>query len=151
VKRTCWLALALTAASPKLWAGDSSMSEGLREALLHTPYSALVVHTKVDVLPVPDEDPNDDLVEERHVYHARVIETFRGSARKRIRYEMIVEKGEPPVLSKAPEIVALCDDEGRLYWPGVGTSFPGKPALVAQARKTKTVLTASGADDALCR
>lgn len=146
-----WLALVLVAVAPSPQASDDQIAGGLRNALLHTPYSALIVHTRVDVYPMPDTDPSDDVAEERHVYYARVLETFRGPTHKRIRYEMIVEKGEKPVLSKAPEIVALCNDLGRLYWPGVGTSFPGKPDLLAQARKTKAELAAANTDDSLCR
>jgi hypothetical protein len=119
--------------------------EALRDTVARAPYAALVAHTKVEVKPIATKSSTADKSvaqgvavdpgAERHVYHARVIETFKGKAYKKIRYEMIVEKGEETSLDRKPKIVALCAGKDGFYWPGVGTSFSSQPKFREAARR----------------
>ncbi len=128
----------------------ASMLESLRDAVAGTPYSALVVHTRVTKPPPPVrsanpknanskkivEEKDDDI--DRYVYHARVLETFKGKAYATIRYEMIVEKGDgaPDEVEKEPQLLTLCKGPSGFYWPGVGASFPGDdPEVISTARR----------------
>jgi hypothetical protein len=112
---------------------------GLRKALTNTPYSALVVHTKVEILPMSAKPsstaPADVVTEERHVYYARVLETFRGASHASVRYEMVVERGEGAAIDSKPQIVTLCKDSRAFYWPGPGASFEGQAATISEARR----------------
>ncbi len=134
--RLRWLAGALLAAGAAQAAepGTAAQAEFLRKAVAGTPYSALVVHTRVDIAPLAGKAKASDAGEERHTYHAKVLETFRGARAPSIRYEMVVESGESAELSSQPQIVTLCKGPRGLYWPGVGASFPGGAETVAQAR-----------------
>lgn len=107
----------------------------LSEAIVQTPYSAVVKHTHVDV------EEHDEFMS-RHIYYADVIETVRGNPRKQIKYTMLVERTEEPVLDTSPAIVTLCVYDGTFYWPGTGAQFDGEPALIrfakAEAEKADT-------------
>ena len=138
--RLRWLAGALLAAGTAYAAEPdaAAQAEFLRKAVAGTPYSALVV-TRVDIAPlgrakVPSQGQPAEAGEERHTYHAKVLETFRGAKVPSIRYEMVVEGGESAELSSRPQIVTLCKGPRGLYWPGTGASFPGGADSVAQAR-----------------
>jgi len=122
--------------------------EFLRRAMSETPYSALVIHTKVEILPMrgkkKSKQPSDVVTEESHIYHARVLETFRGTVQTQIRYEIIVEPGEGAGISSQPNIVTLCRDSGGLYWwPGPGATLDGTPVKVAEARRVGKQLASS--------
>lgn len=141
--RLRWLAGAALLAAGAAQAAEpdaAAQAEFLRKAVAGTPYSALVVHTRVDIAPLAGKDRASsqgqpaEAGEERHTYHARVLETFRGAKAPSIRYEMVVESGESAELSSQPQIVTLCKGPRGLYWPGVGASFPGGADAVAQAR-----------------
>jgi hypothetical protein len=93
------------------------MLEALKRAVRETPFSAVVQHLRVDVLPLSAE-------EEKHVYQVRVIQRIRGVAPKRLSYFMVTERGERPSLSKEPVILTLCKNADGFYWPGVGAKFP---------------------------
>jgi hypothetical protein len=124
--------------------------EFLRRAITDSPYSALVVHTKVEILPMSaknrPKEPVDVATEESHIYHARVLKTFRGVVHARIRYEMVVEVGEGAGISSRPAIVTLCRDAlGRYWWPGPGATLEGKPTNVADATRLGKQLASSKA------
>ena len=113
---------------------------GLRRAIANTPYSALVVHTKVEISPMfgkftLKKRPHDEVTDERHTYYARVLETFRGKSHTNIRYEMVVESWEEAVISGKPQIVTLCMDPSGFSWPGPGASFDGEADAIAEARR----------------
>lgn len=117
----------------------SSMKESLERAVAQTPYSALVIHTRVDIEPLRPKkgasmDP-DEYTEERTVYYARVLETFRGKAVQQVRYEMWGERGEAVVIDSKPQILTLCSGSRGLYWPGTGASFPADQELLVLARR----------------
>lgn len=118
--------------------------DGIRRAITHTPYSALVVHTKVEIFPFPDKSrpvkPPDEMTEERHIYHARVLETFRGPAHASIRYQSIVDRGDSVEFSSKPQIVTLCKGSDGFYWPGSGASFDGDVEAVAEARRIGKII-----------
>ncbi len=133
-------------------ASRASMLEFLERAVAGTPYSALVVHYKVEIVPLPNPSAKakktepkkavgkgrgEDLEEEeRHIYYARVLETFKGKAYTTIRYEMVVEKGEDNSLNSKPQVLTLCKEPSGFYWPGVGASFPGDDAeVISVARR----------------
>ncbi len=67
----------------------------MKDVISTTPYSALILHTGVDVISVLD-----DKSVEKHIYHARVLETYRGQELENISYTMFVEKGDGARLSK---------------------------------------------------
>jgi hypothetical protein len=127
---------AQSAASPS----TEARLDFLRHAVAGTPYSALVIHSKVEITPLSVRSANakksvdDHEGEERHTYHARVLETFKGTAYATIRYEMIVEKNESAKLDSKPQLLTLCKGPRGFYWPGTGASFPGDAELVAAAR-----------------
>lgn len=58
----------------------------LIEAIVNTPYSAVVRHTNVDVI---NESDTGSITQ--FVYEAEVIETLRGKQHKQIRYTLYVE------------------------------------------------------------
>ena len=113
----------------------------LRDAITNTPYSALVVHTKVEITAMSARAANskkvadDESGEERHIYHARVLETFKGKSYTTIRYEMVVEKGESASVDSEPQLLTLCLGKRGFYWPGTGASFPGDTEFIAEARR----------------
>lgn len=118
---------------------DSPMKGALVNAIGKTPYSALVVHTRVDIVPlkagVRSSADSAHYVEERTIYHARVLETFRGKSVHHIRYEMVGERGEAVVIDSKPQILTLCSGPRGFYWPGTGASFPAEQDLVVLARR----------------
>lgn len=103
------------------------MLKALARAVRETPYSAVVKHTAVDVVPM-------GISGDKHVFEAQVVAAIRGQKRPSIRYFMMTERGETPGFAKEPTIVALCRDEGGLYWPGTGAQFPLTDASAAVAR-----------------
>lgn len=110
-------------------------ADAIEQSVLNTPYSALIRITSVDSIQLPDDDPSDDYSERKDVYHADVLETYRGESVKNITYLMYVEQGESAEFSRDPFIVALCRSDDGLYWPGVGASFAADEKLVEIARK----------------
>lgn len=117
----------------------SAEREFLAKAIAQTPYSALVVHTRVDIAPIHNKSAHpeaaDAVTEERHIYHARVLETFRGKPASTIRYEMVVERGEGAEIDAKPQILTLCLGPRGLYWPGTGASFDAVQSSVMLARR----------------
>lgn len=117
----------------------SAEKEFLAKAVAQTPYSALVIHTRVDIAPIHDKkaarEAPDVVTEERHTYHARVLETFRGRPTPTIRYEMVVERGEGAEIDTKPQILTLCFGPRGLYWPGTGASFDAAQASIMLARR----------------
>jgi hypothetical protein len=93
------------------------MSGALTNAVKGSPYCALVRHTRVEA-----RRGRGELI---HVRHARVLETFRGPALKTVTYTITTEPDESTEFPKEPVIVTLCGHGDRLYWPGVGSTFPG--------------------------
>lgn len=110
--------------------------QGLKNAISSTPYSALIIHTRVDIIPMPDTNPDDDYAEEKQTYHAKVLETYRGQQRKNISYTMTVEKGETAIIDKSPAVVTLCKSNDVFFWPGTGSKFPGTEEVTRTSRLT---------------
>ena len=147
VVATCffWLSVSATSVYAQSAAADpidrTAQLEALQASVAGTPYSALVIHTKVEITPLldpsssPKKGGNDGPGEERHTYFARVLETFKGRVFATIRYEMVVEKGESAVFDSKPQLLTLCKGPRGFYWPGVGSSFLGESEMVAAARR----------------
>lgn len=138
-------------------ASGAAQLESLRAAVAGTPYSALVIHTKVEITPVsvrsanPNKAVEAEAGEERHTYYARVLETFKGKAYATIRYEMVVEKGESAVLDSKAQLLTLCKGPRGFYWPGVGASFPGEVEMISVARRVaKQPTTRAKASESQC-
>lgn len=112
-----------------------ALIQALENAISDTPYSALIQHISVDVISVPDFNPNDDYVEEKHIYHAKVLGTYRGQKLKNINYTMFVEKGEAAFINKEPFVVILCVNNEGFYWPGTGSSFPATDEILKAAKR----------------
>ena len=117
----------------------ASMMEALENAITDTPYCALIQYTSVEVVPVPDPDPNDDDVEEKQIYHARVLETFRGQHMKKISYMLICEKGEyasehASIVGKK-SVITLCLDNEGFWYPGTGSKFPATEEVIKTAQR----------------
>lgn len=139
VKSTFATPLAQQALSPTVDAVEAEAKDFLTKSIAETPYSALVVQTRVSIRPVVEKkrsgDEPDVAKDEIHTYHARVLETFRGKSLTHIRYEMVVEAGEGAALSSTPQILTLCAGPAGFYWPGTGASFPGTKEFVIIARR----------------
>jgi hypothetical protein len=144
-------------ASPEAASGAAQL-EFLQKAVAGTPYSALVVHTKVEITPLSVRSKNPKKAaeeasgeEERHTYYARVLETFKGKAHSTIRYEMVVERGESATLDSKPQLLTLCKGPRGFYWPGTGASFPGDVEMLAAARRAaKQPATRTPASESQC-
>lgn len=137
-------AVASTAAPPPAADAQAAEASFLKEAIAQTPYSALVVYTRVDIKPVTGKNgkanlaaapADEDVTEERHTYHARVIETFRGKAVPQVRYDMVVERGESANIDTTPKILTLCSGPQGFYWPGTGAVFTASKDAVVLARQ----------------
>ena len=113
--------------------------EALERAIAETPYTALIVHTRVDIHPLPPTTRSpaawDAATDERQVYYARVLQTFRGKPLAHIRYELVAERGEGAHIDSKPQIITLCSGPRGFYWPGTGAHFPVTDASLALARK----------------
>jgi hypothetical protein len=148
---------AQSTASPQT-VSSAAQLEFLQKAVAGTPYSALVVHTKLEITPLSVRSKNVKKAaeeaageEERHTYYARVLETFKGKAHSTIRYEMVVEKGESATLDSKPQLLTLCKGPRGFYWPGTGASFPGEVEMIAVARRAaKQPATRGAVSDAQC-
>ena len=108
---------------------QGSITQGLWNAISDTPYSALIQYTGIEVIRPSDEDL------EKHIYYARVIETYRGQEFKDISFSLICEKGEGLVNDDKPVVVTLCIGNEGFYWPGPGSEFPGTDEMTRLARK----------------
>ncbi|MEH6814533.1 MAG: hypothetical protein V7677_18515 [Motiliproteus sp.] len=97
----------------------------INNAVSNTPYSALIKHLSVDAKAVDDDD---SIV--LHVFHAKVIETYRGDHHESISYQMVVEKDETIGIDEQPFIVTLCQSVNGYYWPGTGAAFSNKVQLI---------------------
>lgn len=133
---------------------DETEKEGLAHAMAMTPHTVVVVHTRLTIVPVPspdvptglyDPDEGRTMTEERHVYEGRVVATLRGKPMKRVRYEVVVDRGDSTALSTKPAIVMLCRGPNGFYWGGVGSHFTASREAVALARKVGKDLAAKPA------
>ena len=124
--------------SPHAVAMTDEERQWLRKSIEATPYAALVVHTKAEILSIPSArrggESSDAMTDERHVYHVRVLETFRGATYANIRYQMIANKGNSLEINSRPYILTLCKDGNVFYWPGPGASIEATPETIAEAR-----------------
>jgi len=111
------------------------MMEALEGFISNTPYCALIQYTSVDVVPVPDPYPDDDDVEEKHVYHAKVLETYRGQQLDNISYIETTESGEGAHISAEPVVVTLCVDKDEFFWAGTGSVYPATDEVIKAARR----------------
>lgn len=109
---------------------EAFMLEAIEDFISSTPYCALIQHTSVDVSP----DPNDPY-SEKNIYHARVLETFRGQNFNNISYILISDKGADSTLIKEPVVITLCADKEGFFWPGTGSMFEATEEVVKKARK----------------
>jgi len=127
-------------------------SKYMQKAFEQTPFSALIKIISVKTIDIPDDDPSDDYVEQKLVYQAKVIETYRGSVGSELSYDMYIEKGESAEFIEEPFIITLCQSKEGFYWPGVGASFSADKRLVDLAKKQvnkldKKQTSFSGCDD----
>jgi len=105
------------------------------KAFKDTPYSALIKITSVKTIDIADIDPSDDYAEQKLVYQAKVIETYRGKVSGELSYVMYIEKGDSAEYTEEPFIITLCQSMDGFYWPGVGASFSADKRLIDQAKK----------------
>lgn len=106
-----------------------SQKQFLSQAVMETPYSAVVKHTRVEVVELPE-----DKVNSKHIFYADVIDTIRGQVLENISYTMLVERGEEAILDTKPVIITLCKDDGY-YWPGTGAQFNANKSLLKIAKQ----------------
>lgn len=109
------------------------MEAGLETAIRNSSYAALVQQTEVKRVALPDDTPGDGYMEERLVYQARVLQTFRGPSLSDITYTVDVAAGDEAPLSEQPIILALCNSETGFHSPGAGSQFPATAELVMLA------------------
>ncbi|HFQ4839190.1 hypothetical protein [Vibrio vulnificus] len=117
----------------------------LIEAIVNTPYSAVVRHTNVGVI---NESDTGSITQ--FVYEAEVIETLRGKQHKRIRYTLYVEQGEDVTLDTTPVIITLCSDNDEYYWPGVGVQFSAASSFVQAAKNSASQVVKHQSHFAFC-
>lgn len=110
-------------------------SKYMQKAFEHTPFSALIKITSVKTIDIVDDDPSDDYAEQKLVYQAKVIETYRGRISSELTYDMYIEKGESAEFIEEPFIITLCQSKDGFYWPGVGASFSADKRLIELAKK----------------
>lgn len=126
------------------------MMKGLEFAIREAPYCALIQYTGVDVVPLPDDEPEASnqpippgvaiaAKDEKQIYHARVLETFRGQHLKKISYMFVCEKGEyasehVSIVGKT-SVVTLCIDNEGFWYPGTGSEFPATGEVIKAARR----------------
>jgi hypothetical protein len=115
--------------------GESLLLENLANALRDTPFSAVVQHLRVDVVPLGSD-------EVKFVYQVRVLENIRGPKLKKLTYYSIAEKGEDPNSATEPVILTLCKDKEGYYWPGTGAQFPRTKNTSAVVDKLRPELNA---------
>lgn len=101
----------------------------LEGAISDTPYSALIQYTGVDVI----REQKDNV--EKHIYHAKVIETYRGQKSENISFYLYCEAGEGLDNDDKPVVITLCNDNEGLYWPGVGAEFEASQEVIRAARR----------------
>lgn len=118
-------------------------SNYLLQALKDTPYSALVKITSVKTIDLPDDDPEDDYAEQKLVYNADVIETYRGALSSKLSFNMYVEKGDSIGFDDEPFIITLCKSKDGFYWPGTGASFSADAKLLTLAKEQVSKLDKS--------
>ncbi len=109
---------------------EEFMLEAIEDFISSTPYCALIQHTSVDVSP----DPNDPY-SEKNIYHAKVLETFRGQKLKNISYILISDKGADSTLIEEPVVITLCADKEGFFWPGTGSMFEATEKVIKKARR----------------
>jgi hypothetical protein len=119
---------------PQASEGDF-MLENLAAAIRETPFSAVVQHLRVDVVPLGSD-------EVKFVYQVRVIENIRGPKLKNLTYYSIAEKGEDPNSAREPVILTLCKDQEGFYWPGTGAQFSRTKNTSAVVEKVRPELSA---------
>lgn len=114
---------------------SASTIERLEEFISGTPYSALIQYTGVDVSSVPDPYPNDDYAEEKHIYHAKVLETYRGQKQENINFTLYCEKGEETNIDNELVVITLCINNEGFFWPGTGSEFTASEEIIETARR----------------
>ncbi|MFZ1985092.1 MAG: hypothetical protein WAU91_11805 [Desulfatitalea sp.] len=114
---------------------QASMMEALEYAISSTPYSALIQYTSDDVSSIPKSYPANELDEEKHIYHARVLETYRGERQTNISFTLICEKGDGLINDEKPVVVTLCIDNEGFFWPGTGSEFPATKEIIKAAQR----------------
>ncbi|EMN7215948.1 hypothetical protein WB841_003684 [Vibrio vulnificus] len=132
--------------------GDNGVSHDIEtqapfliEAIISTPYSAVVIHTNVDVINASDTGSITQFV-----YEAEVIETLRGKQHKQIRYTLYVEQDEDVILDTTPIIITLCSDNDEYYWPGVDAQFSGASSFVQAAKNNASQVDKHQSHFAFC-
>ena len=106
----------------------------LIESVQNTPYSAVIKHLDVKVI------PSDYPKEFQHVYNAKVLKTLKGETLETISYSMLVETEEEPVLEKNPILITLCKDQEGYYWPGTGAQFQNTRSHLELAEKAAALV-----------
>jgi hypothetical protein len=101
----------------------------LEDAISDTPYSALIQYTGDDII----SDLKDNV--EKHIYHAKVLETYRGQKFENISFYLYCEEGEGLNIDDEPVVITLCNDNEGFYWPGVGAEFEASQEVVREARR----------------
>jgi hypothetical protein len=114
---------------------ESLLLENLADALRETPFSAVVQHLRVDVVPFG----SDEL---KLVYQVRVLEHIRGPKLQKLSYFAIVERGEDTGFTKEPVILTLCTGKDHFFWPGTGAQFPRTGNTLALIDKVRPELRA---------
>jgi len=123
--------------TPKRYKQEMStiMVEELEFAISSTPYSALIQYTGVNIIPILDSYPANELTEEKHIYHARVLGTYRGKQFDNISFSLVSEKGDGLINDKKLVVITLCVDSKGFFWPGTGSEFPATEEIIKAAQR----------------
>ncbi|THB67668.1 MAG: hypothetical protein D6B27_04110 [Gammaproteobacteria bacterium] len=102
----------------------------LENYVSNTNYCALIQYTSVDAAIIPD-----DSSKEKHTYHAKVRETFRGPKYENITYTAIVKKGESSHISSRPIVITLCHNKEGLWGLDYESRFPAQKKIIEATKK----------------
>lgn len=137
---------------------SADVTSALSRAVTETPHALLVVHTRAAIEHIPSgEKPRrlgegeiPVMTEERHIYEAQVLETLRGPSMQRVRYELVVDRGDSISISSRAQIVMLCRGPQGYYGAGVGSTFAATRELVAFARASAKAVGPKSGEFAYC-
>jgi len=129
---------------------DNRLVEMFERTMKSTSFTALIRYYKVETVAIMDEDDNDDFSEKKLIFYADVIEIFKGEAKKKISYEMIVEKNEEVGFDKEIKMVCLCENNNVLFWPGTGSSFPNENFIIKRAKEIKKIFSSRDNKENIC-
>ncbi|THB67667.1 MAG: hypothetical protein D6B27_04105 [Gammaproteobacteria bacterium] len=92
-------------------------------------YCALIQYTSVEIA------PHEIDYEEKQIYHAKVLETFRGPKYKNITFTTSTEVGDGTGINTTPVVITLCHNKEGLWGLGIGSEYPAIKEVIDATKK----------------